>query len=815
MATRRGPVTGRTVVDGNAGVHQLVSSMARFAEGLAPATSWEEVREQAPGIIGHRVAAMVDLFGGHDTFDVLELVRQHETPLVPDGHRESLHEGLGAVIDLVALVALSLGTRTIPVPEGKTAAEIPPTNQIIEPLCSHARDIVKLASLLTYSIQQDAGSGQLAELADLAGQLRSSEILIRNKHYHSIGNLLNEGVLDAPHIRQLLTDVVGFDYTDVQHVATAIKETYLDVKNSLLSHIGRAASAHHAGEPLDPAEKATIANAFSNFFVRPGASSSFTARSIAKCGKVPVERVQRILNTFSTPALSQDPETLVAAYVEGRNPLAGIGLITDDHGNYLMLQDAIPVDYVRRIIERKIKEVGGRAWDRYGRHRDQFAEKQARKLLATLLDVSSPTYPSLKYLAPPQDNPSCDLTQTANNPKSYAHTVEGDGLFVIGDVAICLETKAGSITDKARSGNVQRMADDLRKTIGEATTQAQRLESLILNNQGLWRDNGKWIDLSGVREVHSIVACLDDFGPLAIAADALVRADLLGGTSIPWIVSLHDLAVTAKVLTTPASFLLYVRRRTEPQAARLFVAVDELDVLMWFVRGELYFEADPDAIHARYPKSPPPTNRDRVRFKKQVPTRIGTLTDDLDSWMYYEEGTSHTPAPRPARSEHSDIERLVAFLQDGHKPGWLRFGADLLNLSSQAQKSVIKNMKDLVKRTRNDRSFHSLVQGYQSPWGYALLFAAAAPASNLQAFDRLRIYMTAKKHQLQADCALGFLLDENSELIGIDYQNDPYQPDEELDNLIIEMRLVAPDKMPRTMPPPSRRKPKKSQKRRK
>jgi hypothetical protein len=226
--------------------------MARFAEGLAPATSWEEVREQAPGIIRHHVAAMVELFGGQDTFDVLELVRQHETPLVPDGHRESLHEGLGAVIDLVALVALSLGTRTIPVAEGKTAAEIPPTNQIIEPLCSHARDIVKLASLLTYSIQQDAGSGQVAELADLAGQLRSSEIMIRNKHYHSIGNLLNEGVLDAPHIRQLLTDVVGFDYTDVQHVVTAIKEKYLDVKNSLLDYIGRAASEHHAGKPLDP-----------------------------------------------------------------------------------------------------------------------------------------------------------------------------------------------------------------------------------------------------------------------------------------------------------------------------------------------------------------------------------------------------------------------------------------------------------------------------------------------------------------------------------------------------------------------------------
>jgi hypothetical protein len=231
------------------------------------------------------------------------------------------------------------------------------------------------------------------------------------------------------------------------------------------------------------------------------------------------------------------------------------------------------------------------------------------------------------------------------------------------------------------------------------------------------------------------------------------------------------------------------------------VAVDELDVLMWFIRGGLYFEADPDVLHERYPMSPAPTKRDRALFKREVPTRVATLTDDLDAWMYYEEGISGTFAPKPVRVDHPAIERLVTFLEDEQKPGWLRFGAELLNLSSEAQESLSGRMSYVVKATRYDHSFHSAVEGFPTPWGYALLFIASQPQGNSGARNRLSAYMTAKKYQLQADRALGILVNEEAEIIAVNYQNDPYEPNDELDNLVAEMRLLPPTRMTRTIPP--------------
>ncbi|MDH2426930.1 hypothetical protein [Sphaerisporangium sp. TRM90804] len=799
MGSRKRKASRSIIVDDVDGVHAFLARMGRFMDGLVPADSWHDIEQQATSVISHHVSKMIHLMANYDSYDVLELVRQHEVPITLSDYKESQDEGLAAIIDIVALVALGMG---LPRHSGEDRQHNnPPPNEFTEALCGHARQIAKLVMLMSFSIREGQGEDSLA---DLSGQLRSSELMVRGKHYESIGTMLNDGVLGAAHVQQILEGVLGFSYEDIKKVSVAIREHYREVKETLFARIGEMALQERSNDELSVEELDEARRAISDAFFFPGKSSSFGADRIAERAGVSVSKAKLILSTFSAHASQDPPEALISRFINGANPLAGLGLIMDADGSCLMLQNGIQVDSVRRIVESKIK--GTKKWDSYGRNRDKFAERFACERISSLLLVDGPTFTSLKYLAPSGDDLQCDLSSKAVDPQKYTLVAESDALFIVDDLAICVEVKAGSITDKARSGNVQRVTDDLKKTIGEATRQAQRLESLILTNRGLWLDSGKWLDLSGVREVHSIVACLDDFGPLAIAADALVRSGLLTGTSLPWIVSLHDLVVVEKILTTPASFLLYLRRRTEPQAAKSFVAADELDVLMWYMRGGLYFEADPDELYKRHPASRPPSARDRARYKNQSRTRISTLTDDLDAWMYYEEGLSDSVAPRPARNDNPDIEEIVTFLQDGKKPGWLRFGADLLDLSASTQAALARDMKDVVNRTRADHQFHTAVETFISPWGHAAIFVASQPISYVEAFQRLVIYMKAKKYQLQADRALGLLLAESGQVVGVNYLNDPFVHDPEMDEIVLEMHLISPDVMRRPVPPSAKKK---------
>lgn len=795
----------RLLTDGDEGALKLSEEISRLAGKLEPAERWEDLRHQATSIIGYHVAEIEKLFHGQDEFDIIELTRQHEIPFTLEGYRESQSNGLATVVDIVALVALARHRRTEEEEEEEEEEHpgIPYPNTVIEEICTHARAIVDLAGMLSFTVEGPAAD---AALTPLAAQLRLAATMIRNRHYLSVGRGLNEGVLGPPSNDKLLALKLGFTYAEILQVSEAITDRYLETKSVDFDALGRAAKLTSEGfEPhADQIEAAR--QSFDRLFVHPGPPAAFTVAEIATTSGLAPATVSAVLDAFSVSMPLGESVPLVESFCSGRNPLRAKDLVHDGQGNYLMLQSGIPDDQIRRVVDSNMKALGdSKAWDRYSKQRDAFAEKRAAELMAKVLGVPSPQHVGLKYFAPPEGAPDFDLSGHARNLKKSARLVEGDSLFIIDDVAICVEVKAGSITDKARSGNVQRVAQDLRKTIGEATSQAQRLEQLILAHGGLWQANGKWLNLSGVREVRTVVACLDDFGPLAVAADTLVRADLIGGATLPWIVSLHDLEVTTKLLETPELFLLYLRRRTEPQAARLFEAVDELDVLMWFIQGGLYFDPDPDELYRRYPTGPRPTGATRARYRKEAFTTIGTLTDSLDAWMYHEDGVTYTAAEKPRRSDNALLLSIIAELRTRRSPGWLRIGADLLNLSEDSQSELASQITGLIERTKIDKTFHSLAQVLVTPWGYSAIFLGTQPFGNLGARGKLEIYAAVKKHQLRADRALAVLVSEDGAIAWSGYNNLPWSPNEELDRLGSEMGLVPVEQMTRNPPPSARR----------
>ncbi|WP_286139804.1 hypothetical protein [Arthrobacter sp. Rue61a] len=780
----------------------LVQSMATSLANLGPGETLPDLVARGPEAIRENVEAIAKAVNQADAFDVIELMRNHETPMVLAGRRESLAGQLPAAVELVALILLARGRRLLPGvdPKGSQPSRLVPN------LHERAHTMLSVGQFMLLS---EGESQKFGPLTTLAATYVGHELNVKFKQYAHIHEAINEALFSSKHLGTLLLDSIGFTYEDFLAVRTTIDTVYWDRLNSAGETVGQIAHEWRAGGGKNQSSARTEEGkaALYDFMVFPGERASFTASEIAHGSDVPEDRVQAIFDLFSVSfAGERDPVAAVQSFLAGDNPLRGASLIGDGAGSYVGLGVPIGTDCLRLVVEAKLKEKSGR-WKRYEKRRLGVSEQFSVEYLTTLLGADA-THVNLKYFRP---NPGVNLerlSSTASEITSIAEQTESDVLFLIEDVAVCVEVKGRSMSHQARGGHVQRLTGDLRSTVGDATDQALRLEGLIRANGGLWLEDKTWFDLSGVREIRSIAICLDDIGPLGTALDELVRGDVIKTDRFPWVVSLSDLAIISEVLDRPAEFLLYLRRRTESEVSLKFWAIDELDLFMLFLSGNLYVEPDPDRTSEEFLGVRRPSGQDRRRYRDSaVPTRVMTHTDPLDAWIYYQEGSTEEPVAKPRFKSHPKLLSLVDFLQDGKKPGWFRFSADLLNLSGEAQDNLVEQIQSLITATKNDSEPHSLFVGFPGAWGYPALFVGTQPAgmTHQVASDRLATYGTTKKYQIASDRALMVLLDQRANIRSVRYDNSPPSDRPELDALAKSMGLLPAEFTARPIPPSARR----------
>lgn len=126
-------------------------------------------------------------------------------------------------------------------------------------------------------------------------------------------------------------------------------------------------------------------------------------------------------------------------------------------------------DTFRAIAENALKATKG--WDRYDESRRVVSESLAVRALERAL--GSPAFATdLHYYAPTKGTPVDALNRDCAEPSAIGHQVESDALFVIGDVAICLEVKGRSVADAARRGDVSRLRTEIKNILGHGTRQA-------------------------------------------------------------------------------------------------------------------------------------------------------------------------------------------------------------------------------------------------------------------------------------------------------------------------------------------------------
>jgi hypothetical protein len=779
----------------------LSAAFRRMGETIGRLKEGENPREyllRAPEIVEEHVTAIVESLKDADAFDVVELMRMRELPISLEGYRESMEDQLPAAVELIALILLARGQRApISAPTTKTRPA-----GVIPDLHDRAAEMLTIG---TFTLLDSGERAEFGPLTALSASYVSHDLTVQFKQYLHVHDEINEALFSSGHIGDLLLEELGFSYENFLAVREAVALVHGEKFFALRDAVGDMFEQREA-KSNDPAFLAEARTLLTNMMELPGGRANFSVETIAQSAGVDAERAQSVLDLFSLSFAPDDALTVINKFLSGDNPFRSASLVRDDDGGYISTGKPIGTDCFRQVAEEALKRSPAK-FRRYEKRRAAVSEKLALMRLSTLLGADA-AHANLKYFRANNDVDVAQLGAGAENITRLAEQTEADGLFLVEDVAICVEVKAKSISSGARRGNVQRLSADLRDTVGSATTQALRLEDHIRTNGGLWLEDRSWLNLSEIREIRSVTVFLDDFGPLSTALDQLVRADVIKSERFPWLVTLHDLTIIAEVLDRPAEFLLYLRRRTESEVSVKFMAVDELDLFMLFLTGGLWVEPDPDRVSEEFLGVPRPTGKERSRYQASVtPTRVMTHTDPLDAWVYFQEGSSTEVAPKPLFDAMPAVNELVDFLQDDRKPGWFRFSADLLNLGEEGQESIAEMVQRLVSTTETDGLHHNSLMTFAGAWGYPTLFMGTKPrAMSVQEVSRrLAIYGLTKKHQIKSDRALMVIFDEAKRVRSIRYDNRRPEESSELDDAAVEMGLIPPAVMGHPTPPSAQR----------
>jgi hypothetical protein len=736
--------------------------------------------------VREEVATLADRMRAADAFDLIELMRLHEVPIAPVLGLDPAFEGSGAALEMIAIILTSRASRLATDPERPDA---PNPHELIPGLHDAAMRLLRQPAMVMLATARRSDE----PLAMHAAEYRGNLVNVRTMQYSHLQDELNVALFASDRMNGVLEVALGLSCEQFVEARDAIASLYSDRFMARRYEIGDAFEKY-GGEPAaipeDVAQR--LSKAMTEMMFLPGERAQFTAAELAERTECDQSVLERVLDVFSVGFTQQDAADAVLDFLRGENRFRTGGLVADGQGNYLIAGNPIGTDALRYIVEDALKD--GPNWDRYDRARTAVSESLANEMVEKLLQTK-PRFKGLKYYAAKEGVDLALLGPGCTELTDVADETESDGFFVVDDVALCVEVKGRSVADQARRGGVRRLARELSKIVGSASSQARRLETLIKTNGGIWMADRTWLDLQFLREVRSVAVCLDDLGPLAIAMDDLRRAEVLKDDKLPWITSLHDLSVLAEVLARPAEFLLYVRQRSDSGVAKLYRATDELDLFMLFMAGHLYVEPDPDQVARDHPMTPKPTKAARRRFKhSQQLTRVGTYTDALDSWMYREEGSNPFEAEKPVFNANPLVLSIVDELTKLRPAGWLRISAELLAASGESQGNLERAVKSVLRSTQIDHQPHSAMHAFAGVWGFPVVIAGSCPIGTpvAQAIADLEMYMRAKKHQLQSDRAICILFDEAGSICDVRYDNQPPRDDPDLDRLVEQLQLKPP-----------------------
>lgn len=773
----------------NAGAHEeaVLDSVLDTGRLLAEAMQCSDSQAGVERRIGNAADRLADTLSGYEPLGTLEVIRMMTLPFGPLAAASAVGADKGlAVLEVFATALVGVAA------EEKTEDERMRVDQdlcraLIDNLFPLVEELLHLAAARDL-LAADAND----EMARISAAVRGSGRTMRQTSYPEMQDATLRGLFGESAIDAALHNVAGFGVDEAMSFLHTCHDMQME---QLQRRVDQLADAYESvgpqsEQPPSEQENRDGSNAVIAFFNPVAEQAAVQVSEVAARAGMQTAIGIAIAGFFSATGTVEGPRRAIQAYLDGDSPIRKRPLVVDGD-RVMIVHPALIADAVRARFEAILKESG--YWETYALHRGQYLESRVAEMFEALIPGVT-AHHAIEYFVPANED------EADENPAGYTKRVEGDHLFVLDDVAFIVEDKAVPLNDRSRIGDREPLRRNLASAIKKGADQASRMKQRIVDDQGLRLADGTWLELSNIREIHTIVTSLDDMPGVATATAQLVQAGLLDRDNIPWTVSLNDLDLIRQLIDRPAEFLLYLRRRTDPRATKMFVAIDELDLLMVFFDTGLYVEPDPTVAVAEMPWVDKPRTADLRRFKEQIPSLVTSHTDALDAWYY----SLHPPkgaavsqdVPKPCMTP-SPIAPLIDKLQRDNDFAWLSIGAALLEGSADFQRVLAATPSKLTNNPSASGEPRSMFQalGNSKKDSWALVWMTRPPTmASGEVIKRARIYMVAKKHQIGLARGVSFVYDEpTGDLVDVFYDSGQTELDpDRVEELVAYFK--APDK---------------------
>lgn len=770
----------------------------RIAAHLDGSTDRRTALARAEARLDAAIELLIRVLAEFYPMDVAELVTLHNLGGDPETYRETDHEGSIAVVEIVALTAASMPAPSTPL----EPARYVPTGAV-EAAQRAATEALESASLRVLFDTAEDPSNPLAPLGFAA---LTREMSLRNTSYpHMLRDTLL-GLFGDPAIEADLVAATGLNIHEILAFVDAADEVRQENWGRRLAFqqpvahlaLGRSEDPEvlqREREAIDGLARAALQSA-------SDAGTITSAELVSRTG-LDEAKGSAFLELFGLDCSALDPKAAVRELLSGSSPLRTRPIVVDGTGRVTVCHSALMVAAIRPRLEEALTAQG--TGEPYFNHRGNFVEADAVRLVTDVLP-SPQVHAGFEYFVPDpdaataEDGPGC-------TPDRYTKLVEGDGLIIVDDIAVIVESKAVNVSSGTRRGTLGGIRRNLSRVVTEVVDQAHRMRTRIERDMGLRLRDGTWLDLSHVREIHSVAVTLEDLSGIATVTSHLVDAGLVDPQALPWIVSLHDLRIVTELVDRPSDLWFFLRRRTNADVTRRFWAIDELDFYLHFLASGLYVEPDPDVVAAELPHLPAPTIADRRRHAQQGLEFLTSRTGPLDDWYFHRLGIRRTPADKPTATASPELLQLVDDVAATGRPGWPATVIAMLEGSYDERRALLGRVATVIELTGLDGRRHTIpsVMGHTAKTLTVLTMASAAGPQSAEDRKFLTDYTRAKKHQALAARASTVVFDASGQILDLIYDNQSYRPDPALDRLVDTMGL-APLVATPPVPPKARAK---------